>query len=94
VKSKIYLFLPAALGPGVHSASNRNEYRKHKKIMFLGSKVRSLRGADNLMSRLSGHCGILNISQAYRPSRPVTGIALLFFLSFYLGKDRKSGTRV
>jgi hypothetical protein len=41
--------LPAALGPGVHSASNRNEYRKHwKKIMFLGSKVLSVRGADNL----------------------------------------------
>jgi hypothetical protein len=25
----IYLFLPAALGPGVYSASNRNEYQKH-----------------------------------------------------------------
>jgi hypothetical protein len=24
----IYLILPAALGPGVHSASNRNEYQK------------------------------------------------------------------
>jgi hypothetical protein len=27
----IYLILPAALGPGVYSASNRNEYRKQKK---------------------------------------------------------------
>jgi hypothetical protein len=26
----IYLMLPAALGPGVHSASNRNEYQKQK----------------------------------------------------------------
>jgi hypothetical protein len=26
----IYLILPAALGPGDYSASNRNEYRKHK----------------------------------------------------------------
>jgi hypothetical protein len=25
----IYLILPAALGPGVYSASNRNEYQKH-----------------------------------------------------------------
>jgi hypothetical protein len=25
-----YLILPAALGPGVYSASNRNEYQKHK----------------------------------------------------------------
>jgi hypothetical protein len=24
------LILPAVLGPGVHSASNRNEYQKHK----------------------------------------------------------------
>jgi hypothetical protein len=26
----IYLILPAALGPGFYTASNRNEYRKHK----------------------------------------------------------------
>jgi hypothetical protein len=26
----VYLILPAALGPGVQSASNRNEYQKHK----------------------------------------------------------------
>jgi hypothetical protein len=29
------------------------------------------------MSRLSRQCGILNISQTYRPPRPVTGTALL-----------------
>jgi hypothetical protein len=28
----IYLILPAALGPGVHSASNRNEYQKQKNV--------------------------------------------------------------
>jgi hypothetical protein len=44
----MYLILPAALGPGVHSASNRNEYRKHKKIKFLGNKVRPVGGADDL----------------------------------------------
>jgi hypothetical protein len=26
----IHLILPAALGPGLHSASNRNEYQKQK----------------------------------------------------------------
>jgi hypothetical protein len=26
----IYLILPAALGPGICSTSNRNEYQKHK----------------------------------------------------------------
>jgi hypothetical protein len=28
----IYLILSAALGPGVYSASNRNEYQKQKNI--------------------------------------------------------------
>jgi hypothetical protein len=37
------------------------------------------------VSRLSRQCGILNISQPYRPSQTVTGIALLFyfFIFFY-----------
>jgi hypothetical protein len=26
----IYLILPVAMGPGLHSTSNRNEYQKHK----------------------------------------------------------------
>jgi hypothetical protein len=30
LSSSIYLILPATLGPGVHSASNRNEYQKQK----------------------------------------------------------------
>jgi hypothetical protein len=30
------------------------------------------------VSRLSRQCGILNISQLYRPPWPVTGIALLY----------------
>jgi hypothetical protein len=29
-KFSIYLILPAALGPGVYSAYNRNEYQKQK----------------------------------------------------------------
>jgi hypothetical protein len=41
--------LPAVLSPGVYSASNRNEYWKHKKKKrFLGSEGRLVRGADNL----------------------------------------------
>jgi hypothetical protein len=30
----MYAFLPAALGPGVYSASNRNEYQKQKNYVF------------------------------------------------------------
>jgi hypothetical protein len=36
------------------------------------------------VSRLSRQCGILNISQPYRPERPVTGIALLFLLGAFV----------
>jgi hypothetical protein len=44
---QIYVVLPAALGPCVYSAFNRNEYQKQRK-MFLGSKARTARKADNL----------------------------------------------
>jgi hypothetical protein len=33
------------------------------------------------MSRMSRQCGILNISQPYRSSRPVTGMVLLFYFN-------------
>jgi hypothetical protein len=39
------------------------------------------------VSRLSRQCEILNISQPYRPPRPVMGIALLYF---YL-RSRRGG---
>jgi hypothetical protein len=42
------LILPVALGPGVFSASNRNEYQKQKKKVFLGSRLWLVRRADNL----------------------------------------------
>jgi hypothetical protein len=35
-------------GPGVASASNRNEYQESLKIKKPGNKVRPARGADNL----------------------------------------------
>jgi hypothetical protein len=82
--SLIYLILPATVGPGVYSASNRNEYQKHKK-KILGSKrgrwVR-LTTFTPSVSQLFRQCGFLNISQSYGPPRFVTGTALLSL--FYL----------
>jgi hypothetical protein len=42
----IYLILRAAVGAGVYSASTINEYRK--KNIFLDSRARPVRKADNL----------------------------------------------
>jgi hypothetical protein len=46
----IYLILPAALGPGIYSASNRNQYQKQKKKknIFVESRAQPVRKADNL----------------------------------------------
>jgi hypothetical protein len=43
----IYLTLTVALGRGIHSDSNRNEYQKQEK-KFLGSRARPVRKVDNL----------------------------------------------
>jgi hypothetical protein len=44
---QIYLISPAALGPGDYSASNRNVFQQQE-IIFLGTRARSVRRADNL----------------------------------------------
>jgi hypothetical protein len=61
--------------------------------MFLGSQVRRVRRADNLTAicePMSRQCGILNISQPYRPPRPVTGIGLLFFFLLLTDKEHEN----
>jgi hypothetical protein len=50
--------------------------------MFLGSKVRSVRGDDNLTAicEPSRQYGMLNISQLYRPPRPVMGTSVIYLI--------------
>jgi hypothetical protein len=45
--SSIYILLPAALGPVVHSATNRNEYQKQKNNVS-GSRAGQVLSADSL----------------------------------------------
>jgi hypothetical protein len=52
--------------------------RNIKIIMFLGEKVLLVRRADNLTAIYEPIVYILNISQPYKPPRPVTGMSLLY----------------
>jgi hypothetical protein len=70
----------------VHSYSKRNEYQKQKNNFFGGvERARCVRltKLPPCVSRFSRQCEVLNISQTYRPPRPVAGIALLFFTFNY-----------
>jgi hypothetical protein len=64
-----YFSIYPSLGPGVYSASNRNEYQKQRN---------NLTNLQPSISRLPRQFGIHTVSQPYRPPRPVTGIALLY----------------
>jgi hypothetical protein len=78
----IFLNPPTALDPGVYLAFNRNEYQKQKSNVSWEQSAAVAEGCQltAICERLSRHCGILNISQPYRTSQPVTGIALIFTL--------------
>jgi hypothetical protein len=82
----VYLILPVALGPGVYSATNINEYQKERKEMFLGSRARPARKTD----RLTAICeptvltmwGHQHLTTLYA-STACYGIALLYILTYY-----------
>jgi hypothetical protein len=86
----ICLNLPAALDLAIYSASNRNKYPKQNIYIYIYIYIRSIERGRRLrlstsppsVSRYSEQCDIFNISQSYRPPRPVRKITSLFCFSF------------
>jgi hypothetical protein len=58
--SSIFQILPAALGPGVDSASNRNEYRESSQGLKRSRRVRLI-SSPPYVSLLSRKCEILDV---------------------------------
>jgi hypothetical protein len=74
---------PTALYPRIYSISNKNKYDRQKHKCFWdverGRYVR-LTASSPFVGRLSRQHGILNITEPWRPPRPVTGLVLHLYI--------------
>jgi hypothetical protein len=69
------LILPVALWP-----RGSPSLQQESSLGRVGGKVQATDTLPLFVSRLSRKCGILDISEPYRPSRPERGIALCLLM--------------
>jgi hypothetical protein len=91
VEKHFYEF--TTLGPGVYWPSNKTDYQEHKNNVsgeWISWRRVRLTTLPPSVSRFSWQCGILIMSQIYRPPWPVTGIASLFYYTMLFYNENQS----
>jgi hypothetical protein len=88
----LIIILPAAVGPGVCTASNRRVPEAEQLSFWEVERGRCVGRtiSPQSVSRLSRQYGIFDISQSYTPPRSVMGISSLLLFSHFTLLDYES----